>query len=193
MLLTVPPRSGSWTHLGVRRGFEVVFFEARDTRRWLRGHTTAREGGSLWSVSYRIGLAEDWATRSVEATSSTPAGERRTSLSRAPGGHWIVDGVARPDLDDCVDVDFESSGVTNTLPVHRIPFEPGAPVQVPAALVRADDLRAERIDQTYTLLARPSDELRFSYASPTFGFECELTFDSAGLTLDYPGIAIRDS
>jgi hypothetical protein len=194
MRLDEPPPSGSWTHTGVRTGFEVVFLDLGDARPRLRGQTTAREGPSLWSVSYRIELAEDWSTRSAEVTNSTAAGERRTFLARTPDGRWTVDGQPRPDLDGCVDVDLESSGVTNTLPVHRIEFAaPGAAVQVPAAFVRAEDLRVERIDQTYALISRSPEELRLSYVSTTFDFQCELTFDSAGLILTYPGIATRDS
>jgi hypothetical protein len=144
-------------------------------------------------VSYRIELAEDWSTRSVAATSSTAGGDRRTSLARTREGRWTVDGLPRPDLDGCADVDFESSAVTNTLPVHRVDFLPGLPVAVPAAFVRAEDLRVERIDQTYTLVGRSPGELRFAYASVTFDFTCELTFDAAGLILSYPGIAAREN
>jgi uncharacterized protein len=191
MRLDAPPPSASWRHDGVRAGFEVVFIGAADFR--LRGHTSAREASSLWSVSYRIDLADDWSTRRVEATSSTPGGERRTALLRMPDDRWTVDGLPRPDLNGCVDVDFESSSVTNTLPVHRIEFRQGETVQVPAAFVRAEDLGVERINQTYTLTSRSRHELRFRYTSETFGFECELTYDAAGLILTYPGIATRDS
>ncbi len=192
-MLGAPPLSGSWTHTGVRSGFEVAFFGQSDAGPWLRGHTSARERGSVWSVSYRVDLAGDWSTRRVRVRNATATGERERSLARTPAGRWTVDGVPRPDLEGCVDVDLESSAVTNTLPVHRIPFALGAPVQVPAAFVRADDLEVERIHQTYELLDVTPDGLRFSYASVTFEFECELTFDAAGLVLEYPGIATRDS
>jgi uncharacterized protein len=190
--LDAPPPSASWTHRGVRAGFEVVFLDAGDLPS-LRGDTAAREGSSLWSVCYRIDLADDWSTRTVGAINSTADGERRAVLARAPGDRWTVDGLARPDLNGCVDVDFESSAVTNTLPVHRIEFEEGATVRVPAAFVRAEDLRVERIEQNYTFLGRFRDGLRFHYASETFGFECELMYDTAGLILAYPGIATRHS
>jgi hypothetical protein len=193
MLLDPPPPSGSWTHTGVRSGFEVAFLDLRDARPRLRGHTSAREGPALWSVSYRIDLAEDWSTRGAVATASTAAGDRRTALARTADGRWTVDGRPRPDLDGCADVDFESSAVTNTLPLHRVGFRPGVPVPVPAAFVRAEDLRVERVEQTYTLVDRSPGGMRFAYASATFDFACELTFDSAGLILRYPGIATRDS
>ncbi|WP_344234728.1 putative glycolipid-binding domain-containing protein [Kribbella hippodromi] len=69
MNLQPMPLTASWTHTGVRTGFEVLF------------------------------------------TNSTG-------------------------LHGCEDVDFESSAVTNTLPVHRIPFTVGSAVEVPAPATR---------------------------------------------------------
>ena len=187
MKLTALPVAASWTHTGVRSGFEVLFASAGR----LRGRTSAREGDVLWYVGYDITVDTDWTTQSVHAVNSTADGDREVVLERNPDG-WTVNGTARPDLDGCVDVDFESSAVTNTLPIHRLPFEVGTSYEVPAAFVRAEDLTVTRLEQRYTLTS--SDEQRhvFHYESSTFDFECELTYDAAGLVLDYPGIAVRD-
>jgi hypothetical protein len=182
------PAASSWTHAGARVGFEVLFAEAGR----LRGRTSAREGTSTWYVGYEIAVGADWTTRSVIAANSTITGDHEVVLTRSPDDRWSVNGVLRPELDGCRDVDFESSAVTNTLPVHRLPFDPGMTVDVPAAFVHAADLTVTRLEQRYTLLR--SDEHRhvFHYESATFDFECQLTFDAAGLVLDYPGIAARD-
>jgi hypothetical protein len=82
--------------------------------------------------------------------------------------------------------------VTNTLPVHRLPFVLGETFEVPAAFVQADDLGVIRIEQRYTLLSSDEQQHVFRYQSATFEFECDLTYDASGLVLDYPGIAIRD-
>ncbi len=104
--------------------------------------------------------------------------------------HWLVDGVAAPLLDGCLDVDLESSACTNTLPVHRLQLSIGASADAPAAYVRALDLRVERLEQSY---ARIDDgaEQRYDYESPAYDFACRLTFDASGLATDYPGIAVR--
>jgi hypothetical protein len=187
MDLLAMPSAASWTHGGVRVGFEVLFVDA-DHR--LRGRTSAREGASTWYVGYQIDVDADWRTRSVHAVNSTAPGDREVVLERT-ADRWTVDGVARPDLDGCQDVDFESSAVTNTLPVHRLPFVLGETFEVPAAFVQADDLSVIRIEQRYTLL-RSDEQHVFRYESATFDFECDLTYDASGLVLDYPGIAIRD-
>jgi len=182
MRLDPLPASAAWQHTGTRSGFEVLF-----TSEWtLEGHTTAVEQGEIWSVSYRIELDAAWRTRRTEVVGRTSAGPRTTVLERHDGDRWTVDGVPVPLLDGCVDVDLESSAVTNTLPIHRLDFVEGEPVQCPAAYVRAD-LRIERLEQTYT--ARP--DLRFGYAAPAFGFTAELRYDASGLIVDYPGIAVR--
>ncbi|MGY4859133.1 putative glycolipid-binding domain-containing protein [Cryobacterium sp. AP23] len=192
MQLTALPAQASWRHRGLQCGYEVMFPTTLPSGIQLRGSTTAVESGSAWSVAYRIEADRRWQTRRVDASNSTMRGERRVSIHRAADGHWEVDGHPRADLDGCVDVDFESSSATNTLPVHRIRFAPGEPVQVPAAFVRAEDLRIERMEQEYTLTSADDAPLAFHYESSTFGVACELTFDTSGLLLLYPGLALRD-
>lgn len=187
MKLTALPVAASWTHTGARVGFEVLFTGPG----LLRGRTSAREGDVPWYVGYDITVDADWTTRSVHAVNSTADGDREVVLERNADG-WTVDGTARPDLDGCLDVDFESSAVTNTLPIHRLPFEAGTSYEVPAAFVRAEDLSVQRLEQRYTLIRTEHDRFVFDYESSTFDFECELTYDATGLVLDYPGIAVRD-
>ncbi len=190
MKLEALPRSAAWTHLGVRTGFEVLFVDELEPGHRLRAQTTAYEGELSWSVNYRVDLDLDWRTRRVTASNSTVEGERAVALA-CTNEQWTVDAVPRPDLDGCVDVDFESSSVTNTLPLQRLSFVPGEPTEVPAAFVRALDLRVERLEQRYTLLGMTDDGPEFHYESSTFDFECTLRYDRSGLALDYPGIAVR--
>jgi hypothetical protein len=129
----------------------------------------------------------------VIATNATEAGERTVLIEPIAPARWAVNGTHAPELDGCVDVDFESSAVTNTIPVHRERFTTGEPVELPAAFVRATDLRVERMEQRYTLIGENDGILTFDYVSTTFEFGCKLTFDASGLILDYPGIAIRDA
>jgi hypothetical protein len=124
----------------------------------------------------------------VQATNHTSDGYAHRRLERSGDDRWLVDGSHQPDLDGCVDVDFESSAVTNTLPIHRIDFAVGTTISVPAAFVRSQDLSVERLEQTYTRL---DESGRFAYTSTTFNFECELIYDHFGLIVSYPSIANR--
>ncbi len=154
----------------------------------LAGHTTAVDGGTSWSVGYVVDVDDEWRTLRAEVSVLAVGGTRRTRLERRPDDTWLVEGSRAPWLDGCVDVDLESSAVTNTLPVHRLPLPRGRTADVPAAFVRADDLRVERLEQTYARLDRAGE---VAYTSSTFDVACTLTYDDAGLVLDYPGIAAR--
>ena len=185
------PATACWQHRGARSGFEVAFFQARPGGWRLDGTTTAVEDAQTWIVGYRIELDAAWRTRRARITARTASGLREAVLTCDEAGRWQVDGQRAAHLDGCLDVDLESSALTNTLPVHRLELAAGARAETPAAYVRALDLSVERLEQTYTRLVGEAGQQRYLYAAPAFDFTCALSYDESGLVLDYPGIAIR--
>jgi hypothetical protein len=183
------PATACWQHRGARSGFEAAFFQAGAGGWRIDGTTAAVEDGQPWVVTYVIELDAAWLTRQVRVTARTAAGPRETVLAADGEGHWRVDGRRAPHLDGCLDVDLESSALTNTLPAHRLDLIPGVRAEAPAAYVRALDLSAERLEQSYTRVA--GEPRRYYYAAPAFDFTCTLVYDKSGLVLDYPGIAVR--
>jgi hypothetical protein len=182
-----PPATACWQHRGARSGFEVAYFSAREPGWRIDGTTAAIEDAQTWIVTYRIELDATWATRSALITARTSAGTHETLLESDGAGRWLVDGDPAPHLDGCLDVDLESSAMTNTLPVHRL--DPQARVDAPAAYVRALTLTAERLDQVYERIG--AEHRQYDYAAPSFGFTARLAYDDSGLVIDYPGIAVR--
>jgi uncharacterized protein len=168
----------AFRHLGVRDGFEVAWFAPPTL---LRGGSTFIEEGAGHHIAYEITLAPDGSTSRASIRSLS----RAIALTRA-GDTWLIDGVTRPDLAECTDVDLESSAVTNALPVARLGLEVGETARALAAWVRAD-LTVERLEQTYTRL----DERRYDYVSDFDGFRTVLVYGADGLIVDYPGIAMR--
>ncbi len=150
--------------------------------------TAALEGSEAWAVRYEIKVSEQWLTRSADVVNLSSGGERRVTLSHDGRGNWHVNDIARPDLEGCLDIDLESSAMTNTFPVHRLSPSVGARQSVPAAYVRAAELEVQRLEQHYTRL---DERHRFQYEAPAFGFTAELTYDTSGLIVDYPGLARR--
>jgi hypothetical protein len=142
-------------------------------------------------VTYAIRLDETWTTRSARITGRSASGIRQVQLEADGLGRWQVDGEAASHLDGCLDVDLESSAMTNALPVHRMGLRVGARASAPAAYVRALDLRVERLGQDYTRTADEGRSQRYDYAAPVFDFAGRLAYDESGLVLDYPGIAVR--
>jgi hypothetical protein len=183
--------SAAWQHRDARLGFEVAYFQSAGHGYDIRGCTTGVEDGQAWVVSYAIDLDQSWTTRGAKVTGRTAAGVRRVRLEADGRGGWRVDGEAAPGLDGCLDIDLESSALTNALPVHRMRLATGAGASAPAAYVRAAGLRVERLEQDYVRTGDEDRHQRYDYAAPAFGFACRLLYDEAGLVLDYPGIAIR--
>jgi uncharacterized protein len=185
------PRSAAWRHEGARAGFEVAFFS--DSRPPLRisGSTIAVEAGAAWAVDYEIELDALWRTTTARIAGRSAGGLQRRVLEADGNGHWLIDRVAVDELDGCLDVDLESSVVTNLIPVHREALPVGGEAAAPAAYMRAGDLVIERLEQSYRRLSDDGRNQCFDYRSPTFDFRERLVYDSAGLVLDYPGLAVR--
>jgi hypothetical protein len=182
VLATLPARA-AWRFVDAVDGFEVM----HPAPGLLRGHTSALEAGLTYAVRYEIALDDAWRTREARVWSDTVDGPRATVLRSDGAGTWTVDDAPAPHLDGLVDVDLEASACTNTLPVHRLDLPVGQVVAAPAAYVRALDLAVVRLEQTY----RRRSGGRFDYTSQGGAFRAVLTYDDAGLVLDYPGIAVR--
>jgi hypothetical protein len=191
-MLASLPRQAAWRHVSARDGFEVVFVAEIDGGLCFLGTTSAVEQGRAWTVSYRITVDPiSWATRAAHVTSRSAAGEHALELATDGAGSWQLDSQHVSHLDGCLDIDLESSALTNAFPAHRLGLALGQSAAAPAAYVRAEDLRVERLEQRYLRLNNNGTRRRFEYAAPVFDFECELVYDSFGLLLDYPGLAVR--
>ncbi|MEU1982055.1 putative glycolipid-binding domain-containing protein [Nocardia sp. NPDC019395] len=185
------PATAAWTHRGTRAGFEVTYFEPIDRGHRIEGCTTASEDGRTWSVAYDIAVDSGWQTRTARVTCRSTTGRRTVLLEADGAGHWLVNNEPAPHLDGCLDVDLESSAMTNTFPVHRAALPIGARTPAPAAYVRAGDLAVERLEQEYSRTSDRGLFRCFDYSAPVFDFSCRLVYDAAGLVVEYPGIAVR--
>ena len=168
-----------------------MYFESLVDGWQVEGWTAALENRATWAVQYTIELDQTWATRTARVVGRSTSGARSTLLETDGHGRWLVDGVAAPHLDGCLDVDLESSAMTNALPIHRLGLPVGRSARCPAAYVRAADLTVQRLEQTYTRASDNGPGQCYDYAAPAFDFTCRLTYDESGLVLEYPGIATR--
>jgi hypothetical protein len=184
------PTSAAWRHQVARTGFEVAFFSAPRPPLRISGSTSAVEAGEAWAVHYEIELDAGWRTTMARIAGRSAGVTERRVLETDGSGHWLIDGTVAEGLEGCLDVDLESSAMTNTLPVHRNALALGREASAPAAYVRAVGLRVERLKQSYRRLPDEDRNRCFDYWSPAFNFRERLVYDPSGLVLDYPGIAV---
>ncbi|MQA09785.1 MAG: hypothetical protein GEU98_14780 [Pseudonocardiaceae bacterium] len=191
MVFVAPPATAAWSHRDARSGFEVVYFQVLNAGWQIDGCTTAVEDGQAWVVDYAITVDTNWTTRSARVTGRSAAGSRSAVLEADGMGRWLVNGEQATHLDGCLDVDLESSAMTNALPVHRMALPVHAGSAAPAAYVRALDLSVERLEQDYTRTPDGGSHQSYDYAAPAFDVACRLVYDESGLVLSYPGLAAR--
>jgi hypothetical protein len=191
MSFSALPPTAAWAHQDTRTGFEVVYFQTAHRGHVVTGCTTAVESGQTWIVDYTVRVDSGWRTQRAEVHGRSGDGAHSLVLESEGEGRWQVDGVPAPQLDGCLDVDLESSAMTNALPVRRLALQPGEEAAAPAAYVRAVGLDVKRLEQTYLRADDDGPRQRYHYAAPAFDFSCQLDYDAAGLVLTYPGIAVR--
>lgn len=185
------PAVAAWRHVDAREGFEVAFLRSDGAGHRLDGQTAAVEDGEAWVVEYAIAVDAGWRTVRARVRGRSAAGRHEVVLEAGDPGRWTVDGEPAPHLDGCLDVDLESSAVTNAIPVHRLALAVGDRGDAPAVYVRAVGPAIERLDQRYARAADDAHGERYDYAAPRFGFAATLGYDASGLVRAYPGLAER--
>ena len=176
---------------GLRAGFEVSYFSYQPGGVRVEGTTAGLQDGKAWVVSYCLDLDSSWHTRRATIATRTTLGSDERLIESDGTGHWTVGGKRVHHLDGCLDLDLESSAMTNALPVHRLGLVPGESAVVPAAYVRVTGNVVERLNQRYERAGDQKSRQQYDYEAPAFDFRARLIYDTAGLVLDYPGIAVR--
>jgi ketosteroid isomerase-like protein len=181
----------TWRHLDARDGFEIASLRSLGDGHRLTGHTSAVEDGTAWSVGYVIDVDAHWRTVRADLTELSAGRHTTMTIESDRAGHWLVDGTPAPSVAGCIDIDLESSALTNTIFLHRTRPTSPHPHHAPAAFVRCAPLRVERVDQTYRPTGPDRSTITYRYRSPAYDTDIELHFDRHGLVLDYPGLATR--
>src|SRR6266702_2778416 len=129
---------------------------------------------------------------------------RKLDLRRTRAGKWSIrataDGlVALPgpggevaDFSEALDCDLGLSPLTNSMPVLRHDLlRGGGPLDLLMAWVSVPDLSVHASRQRYTFVRAAAGGAVVRYESLDSGFTADITFDSEGLVIDYPGIGRR--
>ncbi|GAB3092900.1 putative glycolipid-binding domain-containing protein [Isoptericola nanjingensis] len=172
-----------WRGLGTG-SVEHLDLLARDDR--LRARSVVDLGPVRLEYAMELGTGpgDSWTFRVLRLRSSDG---RQLDLSREADDDWRVDGAARPDLSEAVDVDLSFSPFTNTLPIRRLDLAVGAAADIVTAYVDGETFEVSPDPQRYTRL----DADRYVYESRDGDFHREISVDADGLVVDYPGLFTR--
>lgn len=153
----------------------------------VRSAIVGQAGDRRHGVLYEISLTPDWNFESILLQRTDG---RIAVLSRGKDERWY-DGQMEelPELAGCVDIDFEMTPFTNTLPIRRAPLAIGETRRFRMAYIPADTLEPFPDEQIYTRL---SDRVyRFENGEGESYFTADIGVDEQGLVTDYPGLFER--
>jgi uncharacterized protein len=142
----------------------------------------------LVRVGYRLECDAGWRLTGL-TISVAGAGTDRTLVLAADGaGRWRAGGRPLDALDGCIDVDIDCTPLTNTLPIRRLAWSPGASRDLDIAYVSVPELTVRPARQRYTLLERDEARGTARYRYESGSFRADLLVDADGFVIDYPGL-----
>lgn len=144
----------------------------------MRGWVVARVDGVGCAVSYQIDIDQQWVTRRARIGLDSDPG-RTLEIDHDGPATWWVNGVTRPDLDGCLDIDLGISPSTNTLPIRRLQLDVGQIESLDVVWVRFPDLTVDVLGQSY----ERRKESVYRYRSNSF--QADLEVDERGVVVRY--------
>ena len=165
-------------------GHEACTVYLLDTRWKLEGTAVfLSEDRRPCRLSYLITCDSSWKT--LSGTVSGWVGDHDVNIEISVAAlQWQLNGVDKPEVNGCIDLDLNFSPSTNLLPIRRLGLEIGQQAEVKAAWLRFPSFELEPLSQVYSRLS----ESTYRYSSNDGKFVRDLTVNVFGLVTDYPGL-----
>jgi hypothetical protein len=157
-----------------------------------------------YRMDYKLETLGEFVTSGLLVTTRGDGWSRKLDLRRTKAGRWSIRTSASGSIDlpapggdvadfaESLDCDLALSPLTNTMPVLRHGLlGGGGPLDFVMAWVSVPDLGVHRSGQRYTYVRREGANSIVRYESSSRDFVAELTFDSDGFVIAYPGIGHR--
>jgi uncharacterized protein len=135
-------------------------------------------------LSYLIRCDSRWNTSTGIVSGWLGDDEVRIELSVDDVQEWQLNGLEKPAVRGCIDLDLNFSPSTNLLPIRRLDLAIGQQAEVKAAWLRFPSFELEPLAQIYSRL----DETTYRYSSNGGQFVREITVNDIGFVTDYPGL-----
>jgi uncharacterized protein len=157
-----------------------------------------------YRLDYTLETATGFVTTRLWVESRGDGWRRTLDLRRAADGTWSVDadedgrgklppgGGDPTTLTGALDCDLGLSPVTNLMPILRHGMLAGeGPVEITTAWVSVPDLGVRADGQRYSFVRSERDSYVVRFETIDGTFAADITLDSEGIVIDYPGIARR--
>ena len=140
-------------------------------------------------LSYHVVSDQNWKT--VRAKVSGWVGNDLVELefTVGPDLKWRLNGIEKPAVEGCIDVDLNFTPATNLLPIRRLNLAVDEAADVKAAWLRFPDFELEPLPQVYKRL----DESTYHYESGDGSFVSVLKVNAVGFVTDYAGLFRAES
>ncbi len=135
-------------------------------------------------LAYRVTCDPEWRTREGILQGWVGNSPVSCRFARTGNGIWMLNGEVLPNLEGCLDLDFDFTPATNLFQLRRIALQVGQKVEVPVAWW---DMSMEKLNVLYQLYERCAEGI-YRYESPRFGYAALLEVRQVGFVQRYPGL-----
>jgi hypothetical protein len=149
----------------------------------LYGAAVWAEASAAAALSYELTLDADWRALRGRVQGFVKGRRVARTISRE-AGYWTLDGLARPEIEDCLDLDFGFTPATNLPTLRRLGLQIGEAAEFAVAWLD---------DAAETLTPLPQRYQRtgartYAYQSPHTGYRAVLETGATGFAAEYPGL-----
>jgi uncharacterized protein len=184
----------TWQGVGAPR-LESVRLLVADSRLKASGRLIAAADGDddAFSTSFEAATDASGAFSRLLIRATSAEDECQISVNRTDDGVWLVDrgqGAERSTFGGALDIDVAGAVLFNALPIRRLGLHREAGEhQLPVVYVSLPDLSVHVSQQTYTTVSIGEESSVVNYRDETFS--ADLTVDSNGFVIEYPGLTRR--
>jgi hypothetical protein len=184
----------TWQGVGAPR-LESVRLLVADSRLKASGRLIAAADGDddAFSTSFEAATDASGAFSRLLIRATSAEDECQISVNRTDDGVWLVDrgqGAERSTFGGALDIDVAGAVLFNALPIRRLGLHREAGEhQLPVVYVSLPDLSVHVSQQTYTTVSIGEESSVENYRDETFS--ADLTVDSNGFVIEYPGLTRR--
>ena len=164
-------------------GHEFARLFSLDNRWHLMGTALFSHEKLPCRLDYEVVCNSEWQTMCASVVGWLGTRSIDIGLSVDSDRRWRLNGVVRPEVGGCTDLDLNFSPATNLMPIRRLSLTVGAAAELTAAWLRFPSFDLEPLPQLY----RRVDASTYRYESGGGRFVADLQVNSAGFVTSYPG------